>query len=205
MSNLVMAVGVDFGFEGGLVALDENRVVMASKTPVMKLPVREGESDLKWRKDSKSQSKAAKKKPRYIKTGELKPRISQVYDTPAIVDLLGEVQRCAVLYGYIDLVLAIESPQMVIGKSHPNTYFASGRGQNAWLIAAAQCGIEPLFFSPKHWKSTLGLDEDKSNSLTMAERVLELNDTVRGDHDLCEAALLAYFVQTHASRYLTYG
>ena len=50
----------------------------------------------------------------------------------------------------------------------------------------------------------MGLTDDKDDSLFMAKQLLNVPADMRDDHDLCEAALLALFVEQHADRYLTF-
>lgn len=197
-----MVVGVDFGLSGGLVCLDGNEVVLHSKMPVLKVPLIDGESTAKKERDSKSRSKEAMKHQRSKTTQELLPRVMTVYDTEGIWQFLHQAARVATSRAYLGLFVAIEEPQMFIGKSSPKSYFAAGRGQNAFMLACRRKCITPVWFSPKHWKSALGLTDDKELSLIWAKEHLQLPQDMSGDHDLCEAALLALFVQQHAERYL---
>jgi len=115
---------------------------------------------------------------------------------------LRKAAREATCRGYLGIFVAIEEPQMFTGVSSPKTYFASGRGQNALTLACHREALTPFWFSPKHWKTRLGLDDNKETSLIRASEHLQLPEEMKRDHDLCEAALLAFFVQTHAERYL---
>lgn len=201
----LLPIGIDFGFEGGIVALHGNKIALASKTPVLKLPMQMGETDDDKCKSLKSKSKANLAIKRFVKNGERKPRQYQIYDTNAIGDLLDQASRVATEEGYQGMFVAIEEPQMLIGTSSPKTYFASGRGQNAWALACYQRGLLPVWFNPKSWKRKLGLGDDKADSLALAEKLFDLPEHMKQDHDLCEAALLAYFVQDQAGRYLQWG
>lgn len=201
----LLPVGIDFGFDGGIVALHGNKIALASKTPVLKLPMHVGETDEDKCRSLRSKSKANLAIKRFVKSGERKPKQYQIYDTVAIGDLLDQASRIATEEGYHGMFVAIEEPQMLIGTSSPKTYFASGRGQNAWVLACYQRGIMPVWFNPKSWKGKLGLSDNKELSLQLAEKLFELPDHMKQDHDLCEAALLAHFVRDQAPRYLQWG
>jgi hypothetical protein len=216
-----MPVGVDFGLQGGLVAIDGRHIVFATKTPVFNYPLVKLEATdgiaakhrqfLSWRSKmdqvkNGTLPKSKKPKPmasRYVETGELRPQPIALFDTEAITSLLRQVRLLAILRGYPDIFVAIEEPQTFVGKSGVKGYRASGRCDNAWLSAMHDASIRGGYVSPKHWKSTMGLGEDKNESLLLAAQKFELPDHMKDDHDLCEAALIADFIRLHASRYLT--
>jgi hypothetical protein len=197
-----LPLGIDFGAEGGVALLKDNSVIYASKTPTFGFKYIVCEIDDERDRSSASKLKADRAKKRYSRSKELKPKSMTIYDTAEIENMLRTSEHLARQAGYAGIVVAIEEPQMHIGKSHPKTYFASGRGQNAWFFACNKLKIRPVVVNPKTWKSDLGLDSEKQNSVVLANACMTMPEELSQDHDVCEAALIAFYIQNYAVRYL---
>jgi hypothetical protein len=193
-----LACGVDIGVSGGFGMVCGDEVLVASQVLGRDTLLTELEGDHK-RLTAKD-----KRKPRYI-DGTLAPVKARVFDSSEMIDLLLRSQDLARDRGYAGIYVAVESPQLHIGKSHPAGYLVTGGCYHTWVYALDVCGIPWGTTSPTHWKAGMKLTASKLQSVLLladlvrnAEEIsLTPKKRLLDDHNVCEAVLLALWVQKH--------
>src|SRR5574339_202349 len=99
------------------------------------------------------------------KTGKRKNRTD--FDLDRIVDLFGGVQG---FHGSVKAVVEIAVPQMNYGKS-PYAAYRVGMGYYMWPLFLKAKGYKVYEVHAKHWKSVMGLDNNKKRSLNRARKL----------------------------------
>lgn len=207
--QLAMAVGIDSGTEGAIVAIYGDRVAYVESVPTKKIKLPTFETDTRHAlavKRNEYQSEAKSAKPRFAATNEQKPRILTCFDQDRMVELIGEVRSVAASRGYCNICVAIEAPQMLINKANRPTsvkgYFSAGRCQNAWLNALNDMACRFYSISPSTWKRSMKISSDKEEAMQRCHEMFPGTERTLDTHDKCEAALIAWFLQNKAPRYL---
>lgn len=199
----LLACGVDIGIAGGFGMVKGDKVLIACQVNGSDAKMQELEGD------HKKLTAKDKKKTRYV-DGTLAPVTARVFDSGDLIRLLIKARTMAVRRGYAGIYVAVESPQLHIGKSHPAGYLVTGGCYHTWVYALDLCGIPWGTVSPTHWKSGMKLTSSKQQSMA---RLHELTSNANqlmvtpkkrllDDHNVCEAVLLALWLQKHCTRML---
>jgi len=201
--NKLLPCGVDIGIDGGFGMVAGDRVLLASRVVADKIALQVLEGD------HKKLTAKDKKKPRYV-DGTLVPGNSRIFDSMTIIGLLGQAKQLARQAGFGGIYVAVEQPQLHIGKSDPASYLVTGGCFHTWGFALSATGTSWGVVSPTHWKSGLKLTSNKLLSVTRLSEWLPHSLEIRlengkrlvDDHNVSEAVLLAYWLQKHCTYYL---
>lgn len=203
IKNRLLACGVDIGVKGGFGMIEGDRILMACQVNGFDAVLRELEGD------HKKLTAKDKKKKRYV-DGTLAPVTARVFDSSEMIELLLQAKELARKQGYKGIYVVVEGPQLHIGKTHPAGYLVTGGCFHTWAYALDLCSVSWGTVAPSHWKSGMKLTSDKLLSTTrlcdLTANATELMVTPKkrllDDHNVCEAVLLALWLQKHCTRVL---
>jgi hypothetical protein len=199
----LLACGVDIGIAGGFGMVLGDRVLLACQVNGSSAVLQELEGD------HKKLTAKDKKKKRYV-DGTLAPVTTRTFDSSEMIELLLKAKKIARKNGYEGIYVAVEAPQLHIGKTHPSGYLVTGGCFHTWAYALDLCSVPWGTVAPSHWKSGMKLTSDKLLSTTrlcdLTANATELMVTPKkrllDDHNVCEAVLLALWLQKHCTRVL---
>lgn len=197
MSSELAAVGIDIGSSGGFAMVSGREILMASQFLGEKIAKQELEGTHK-----KVPKKCKKKRD---EQGNLLPTSMTIFSGLECILLLEEAKRIAKERGYAGIQVVVEEPQTFIGRSSPSGYFVTGGCYHTWAYALHTGGIRWGVVPPAHWKAGMKITKQKSYSIT---RTVELTDNANeirlspkkvltDDHNVCEAVLLALWLQDY--------
>ena len=174
-----LPAGVDLGQGGGLVVLDGATVVDHFYIPKLKIGI-------KYLRAPKSKAKSKERQ--------------EIYDTVSLIERIKEANAKAMNLGYAGIFVVLEDFQTRPGKNNPLSYISTGGCLQAWKNSLTQANVPFVMVSPVTWKPNLGLSSDKKLSLKEVKRLfLNAPKDLLEDHNIAEAALLAYWLETFHS------